>query len=37
MPPGTFYSESAGATITQSPLMQQLWDKAQAEWGGKFP
>jgi hypothetical protein len=33
---GPLYSESAGATVTQSPLMYYLWAKAQAEWTGQF-
>jgi hypothetical protein len=33
---GTFYSESAGGTVTQSLLMYQLWQAARREWSGKF-
>ena len=29
--------ESAGASITQSPLMEHVWGKAQAEWAGQIP
>ena len=31
-----FYSQSAGATIAKSDLMEHVWDKAQYEWDGKF-
>jgi hypothetical protein len=32
-----FYSEATGGEITQSHLMSHLWEKAAAEWTGKFP
>ena len=31
-----FYSQSVGTNVTQSPLMNHLWLKAEAEWHGKF-
>jgi hypothetical protein len=34
---GPFYSQTSGAAVTPSPLMGQLWLKAQQEWTGKFP
>ena len=32
-----FYSQSPGASIPKSALMQHLWDKAREEWQHKFP
>ena len=34
---GPFYSQTAGGAVTPSPLIGQLWMKAQQEWTGKFP
>jgi hypothetical protein len=31
-----FYGASAGASVTQSTLMNYLWGKAQEEWIGRF-
>jgi hypothetical protein len=33
---GPFYSQSVGANIAKSDLMEHVWDKAQYEWEGKF-
>jgi hypothetical protein len=33
---GPFYSETPGGTVAKSTLMGHLWDKAQAEWAGRF-
>jgi hypothetical protein len=32
-----FYSQSAGAHITHTPLLRHSWDEAQAEWKVRFP
>jgi membrane-associated phospholipid phosphatase len=34
---GKFYSEAQGGPITQSLLLNHLWQMASAEWSGKFP
>jgi hypothetical protein len=31
-----FYSSATGPNVPQSTLMNYLWDKAQAEWQGRF-
>ncbi len=31
-----FYYQSAGANITQSPLMNHVWQMASAEFAGRF-
>jgi hypothetical protein len=33
---GPLYSESAGATVTQSDLMRHVWRRARREWTGRF-
>ncbi|MCY7304761.1 MAG: phosphatase PAP2 family protein [Rhodoferax sp.] len=33
---GTFYSQTTGSAIAQSPLMKSLWDAAALEWA-RFP
>jgi hypothetical protein len=33
---GKIYSYSPGVNVTQSPLMEYVWCKAQAEWAGRF-
>jgi membrane-associated phospholipid phosphatase len=32
-----FYSQSAGASVVKSDLMEHVWEKARYEWAGKFP
>ncbi|MGV7032021.1 phosphatase PAP2 family protein [Methylobacterium symbioticum] len=32
-----FYAQATGAPISPSPLMEQVWARASAEWVGRFP
>ena len=33
---GPLYSESVGASVTQSNVMRHVWRRARKEWAGRF-